>query len=53
MKDVNSKRGGKHESSDFEVSNGTALHWAAFHGRMEIVKLLIEKGAGLLIIIVA
>ena len=52
-KDVNCKRGGKHDSKDFEVSNGTALHWAAFHGRMEIAKLLIGKGAGLLVIIVA
>ena len=24
---------------------GTALHWAAYHGRLDIVKLLIENGA--------
>ena len=49
--DVNCKRGGKHDSNDFEVSNGTALHWAAYYGRMEIAKLLIGKRASMLMII--
>ena len=28
---------------------GTALHWAAYHGRLDIVKLLIEDGASMLL----
>ena len=31
-----------------EEEGGTALHWAAYHGRLDIVKLLIENGAGML-----
>ena len=26
---------------------GTALHWAAYHGQLDIVKMLIEKGASM------
>ena len=26
---------------------GTALHWAAYHGQLDIVKLLIENGASM------
>ena len=26
---------------------GTALHWAAYHGRLDIVKMLIENGASM------
>ena len=46
--DINHKRGGKVSSNDFEVSGGTALHWAAYYGKVEIAKLLFEKGAGAL-----
>ena len=43
--DINRKRGGKLISNDFEVSGGTALHWAAYYGKVEIAKLLFKKGA--------
>ena len=46
--DINHKRGGKVSSNDFEVSGGTALHWAAYYGKVEIAKLLFEKGASAL-----
>ena len=26
---------------------GTALHWAAYHGQLDIVKMLIVKGASM------
>ena len=43
--DINHKRGGKDSSNDFEVSGGTALHWAAYYGKMEIVNQLFKQGA--------
>ena len=43
--DINRKRGGTLISSDFEVSGGTALHWAAYYGKMEIVDHLFKQGA--------
>ena len=30
-----------------EEKGGTALHWAAYHGQLDIVKLLIENGASM------
>ena len=43
--DINRQRGGTLISSDFEVSSGTALHWAAYYGKMEIVDQLFKQGA--------
>ena len=43
--DINRQRGGTLNSSDFEVSGGTALHWAAYYGKMEIVDKLFKQGA--------
>ena len=43
--DINRRRGGKLISSDFEVSGGTALHWAAYYGKMEIAEQLFKQGA--------
>ena len=42
-------RGGVDESSDFEVSGGTALHWAVYYGKMEIAVLLLGRNASTLI----
>ena len=44
---MNECRGGRDEHGNFIVANGTALHWAAYYGQLEIAKLLIEKGAGM------
>ena len=30
-----------------EEEGGTALHWAAYHEQLDIVKLLIENGASM------
>ena len=30
-----------------EREGGTALHWAAYYGRLDIVKMLIENGASM------
>ena len=30
-----------------ENEGGTALHWAAYYGRLDIVKMLIENGASM------
>ena len=43
---VNECKGGEHAHGNFHVSNGTALHWAAYYGQPGIAKLLIDKGAG-------
>jgi len=43
---VNECKGGEHAHGHFHVSNGTALHWAAYYGQSGIAKLLIDKGAG-------
>jgi len=43
--ELNRCRGGKVESGGLEVSFGTALHWAAFYGKIEIAKLLLDNGA--------
>lgn len=45
---VNKCRGGNVVHRHFAVSNGTALHWAVSFGQLEITKLLLEKGAGML-----
>ena len=44
---VNECKGGEHAHGHFRVSNGTALHWAAYYGQSGIAKLLIDKGAGM------
>ena len=43
---VNECKGGRTSHSCFFVGDGTALHWAAYYGQLEITTLLIEKGAG-------
>ena len=42
--DVNCSRGGNYRSK-----KGTALHWAAYHGQLDIAKLLIEYNASMLL----
>ena len=44
---VNKCRGGRASNGHFFVGDGTALHWAAYYGQLEITTLLIEKGAGM------
>ena len=46
---INRKRGGEDKSNDFEVSGGTALHWAAYYGMVEIAILLLGREASTLI----
>ena len=46
---INHKRGGEDKSNDFEVSGGTALHWAAYYGMVEIAKLLLGRKESTLI----
>ena len=43
---VNEHRGGRASHGHFFVSNGTALHWAAYYGQLEITNLLLSKDAG-------
>ena len=43
---VNELRGGTASHSHFYVAGGTALHWAAYYGQLEIANLLLENGAG-------
>ena len=43
--DVTHSRGGECSTNDFEVSDGTALHWAAYYGKVEIAKKCLERGA--------
>ena len=42
---VNEFRGGSASHNHFLVARGTALHWAAYYGQLEIAQLLIDKGA--------
>ena len=44
---MNECKGGRHTHGHFSVSDGTALHWAAYFGQLKIAKLLIDKGAGM------
>ena len=44
---VNKCRGGRASNGHFFVGDGTALHWAAYYGQLEITTLLIGKGAGM------
>ena len=45
---VNECRGGKAFPGHNTVANGTALHWAAHYGQLDIAKLLIDNyGAGI------
>ena len=52
VKDINCKRGGECSTNNFEVRDGTALHWAAYYGKVEIVKKCLESGASMFMIIV-
>lgn len=45
--DVNQSRGGN--SFTTHRQDGTALHWAAYYGQLDIAKLLIENGASMLL----
>ena len=38
---------GRASHGHFFVGDGTALHWAAYYGQLEIAKLLLDKGAGI------
>ena len=49
--DVNRYRGGHATEGGFEVEDGTALHWAAYYGNYRAAKLLIEKGAGVIVLV--
>ena len=42
--DVNKCRGGRVSNGHFFVGGGTALHWAAYYGQLEIVNLLVSRG---------
>ena len=44
---VNECKGGEHAHGHFCVSNGTALHWAAYYGQSGIAKLLLDNRAGM------
>ena len=43
---VNICRGGSSYHQHIAVANGTALHWAAYYGQLEIAQLLLDNGAG-------
>lgn len=43
--ELNHSRGGNHDSNDFEVAGGTALHWAAYYGKVEVAKKLLKRNA--------
>ena len=43
---VNICRGGSTYYQHIAVANGTALHWAAYYGQLEIATLLLENRAG-------
>ena len=38
---------GRASHGHFFVGDGTALHWAAYYGQLEIAKLLLSNGAGI------
>ena len=44
---VNDYRGGSANYRHFAVAKGTALHWAVYYGKVEIVKLLLDNKAGI------
>ena len=46
---LNHLRGGTSWSftTQFRHRNGTALHWAAYYGQLDIAKLLIDSGASM------
>ena len=44
---VNDCKGGSASHGHFFVGDGTALHWAAYYGQLEIAKLLLNNGAGI------
>ena len=44
---MNECRGGSANYRHFAVANGTALHWAVYYGRLEVVQLLLTNGAGI------
>ena len=44
---VNDCKGGSASHEHFFVGDGTALHWAAYYGQLEIAKLLLNNGAGM------
>ena len=44
---VNECKGGKAFPGHNAVANGTALHWAALYGQLEIAELLFANGAGI------
>ena len=44
-------RGGHATEGGFEVEDGTALHWAAYYGNYHATELLIEKGAGAIVLV--
>jgi len=49
---MNHYRGGFASGGGFVVEDGTPLHWAAYYGSFNIAKLLIEKGAGMVLLII-
>ena len=46
--DIQHSRGGRDDSHGFEVAGGTALHWAAYYGKVKVANKLLEKGASTL-----
>ena len=46
--EINHSRGGNHDSNDFEVAGGTALHWAAYYGKVKVAKELLKMDASML-----
>lgn len=44
---VNECKGGKAFPGHNAVAYGTALHWAALYGQLEIAELLFDHGAGI------
>ena len=45
---MNTCKGGSANYRYFAVANGTALHWAVHYGQLEIAKVLLENGAGII-----
>ena len=44
---ANEYKGGRASRGHFFVGDGTALHWAAYYGQLEIAELLLNNGAGM------